>query len=611
MKNKLLTVLITSLVMIGALGGFVWKMHSLSEKITGKEEKAIEQEKDINRSGKELDKIDPLKLNTLYLKGDKKNVVTRKYTSIRQVYKPLESSETEQLLTDIKKKGEYTSDRPLWAYNPYGTNESALYVYFRSEGKCYCRYTISVDNDKIPDFTRTLSNGASGNVSEEHEYQLIGLVPGETNYIILRLYNSKDELSKTMYYKIRMPKGDTGAQTILDTETGNSKTEINNGLYTVFQKDVSSGHVVNKIVTKKVKKGKKKITKKVKKRVKVRTRKYAVLLYDNSGVLRSVIPTINSSGYNAQIIYDNLVYSCAKDEIAQINSLGQVMSTTRLIGYKQSGEFAYDGAGNLYVIASAGNTISSRVLKIVLETGEVSEALKMEDVLPTVYQKALKKSAAKAKHWITLNSVQVAGTNQLLVSSAVLSSIFKISNAGSLMPKVDYIIADKKLWKDYKKLKKKVLTKAMPADASPTPEATQAVESILETKVETPDVFLSQYGQNAIVRETEDSLTDGQYYLYMLNNNAGRGAAASQNSYYYKYLVDENAGTYILSEKQRLSRSTAGGNVVPLEEGWLETVSKKGRFLEVDPQGKTIRTFQIKGNLRRVYKTDWKGFWFY
>ena len=64
-----------------------------------------------------------------------------------------------------------------------------MYLFFQTDGKCYCRYTISVKNDKIPDFTRTLANGASGNVSTEHEYQIIGLVPGQTNFITLKLYN--------------------------------------------------------------------------------------------------------------------------------------------------------------------------------------------------------------------------------------------------------------------------------------------------------------------------------------------------------------------------------------------------------------------------------------
>lgn len=62
---------------------------------------------------------------------------------------------------------------------------------------------------------------------------------------------------------------------------------------------------------------------------------------------------------------------------------------------------------------------------------------------------------------ISLDSIQCTGTNQLLLSSSKLSSVFKVSRVGSLLPSVDYIIADASQWKSYKGLKKKVLTKTL------------------------------------------------------------------------------------------------------------------------------------------------------
>ena len=86
-----------------------------------------------------------------------------------------------------------------------------------------------MDDDKISDFTRTLDNGASGNVSKEHEYQIIGLVPGRTNNLIVKLYNKKDELANTLYYKVDMPKSRSCEQTLQSSEKGRSKGKQQNG----------------------------------------------------------------------------------------------------------------------------------------------------------------------------------------------------------------------------------------------------------------------------------------------------------------------------------------------------------------------------------------------
>lgn len=614
MKKRLMTILITSLLMIGLMGGFLWKMNSMSKKIAKNQNALLAQERDIDKSDKAYKDVKELELQTLYLSGDKKNVVTREYGSVSEVYNTQNSAATEETLTDIKKKGEYTTERPLWAYNPYGTNNNSLYLYFQSHGRCYCRYTISVEDENIPDFTRTLNNDSTGNVSQEHEYQIIGLVPGKTNYIILKLYNNKNELAQTLYYKVKMPKSKTGAQLILKSETGRSKVTIQNGLYTVFQAPVSSTKMVTRTVTKKIKRKKKTVRKRVKRKVAVTQKKSAVLLYDNSGVLRAEIPVLQT-GKNAEVIYDNLVYAYDSNGIAQVNSLGQVVGCLKMPeSYYQYGEFTYDGYGSIYVLADyrGDKAPGGHVVKIELNSGEVTDALSMADVLPAVLAKEGKAGKTAQENWINLDSLQVVGTNQLLLGSSKLSSIFKVSNVNSLMPKLDYIIGDKNLWKDYKRLKGKVLIKTLAEGATEPPQETPIVESILETKHSEPELFHSQYGQNAMVLSRPSSLAEGQYSLEMLNNNSGRGAAqGNKNSYYYRYIVDENAGTYVLEDKERLEKNAQGGNVTPYDDSYLYCASDRNTFLECDDRGKLIKSFQVKQKLYRIYKDDWKGFWFY
>ena len=590
MKKKLLTILITSLVMIAGMGAFLWKMNSVNRQQEKKKAALLQEEMDTDTKDKALEDVDKLELQTLYLSGDKKNVVTREYGNVDAIYNKAKSAAAEDMLTDIKKKRDYSEKDPLWAYNPYGTNPESLYMYFKSKGRFYCRYTVSVDDDKIPDFTRTLDNGASGNVAMEHEYQIIGLVPGKTNYLIFKLYNKKDELANTLYYKVDMPKSYSGAQTILKLEEGRSKTSLQNGLYTVF---AGTG-----------------------------TKKQAVLLYDNSGVLRGEFPT-KEIGYNMEQIYDTLVYEVDDNTLARVNELGQVVDCLEIPLHHIYGEFAYDGAGAVYVLAQPVQRSQSlgSVVKVEVNSGDVSDALDLSDIpsLVKLVKRADKSGKLKGRNHMAPDSVQVTGTNQLLLGSSKYSTIMKVSNVNSLMPKLDYMMTDQKLWnisgkgKAMKRLRKKLLTKALADGQAEPTQATPIVNSILDSgKTNTPELFRSQYGQNALVVEKSSNLAEGQYYVGMLNNNAGRGASGQKNnSYYYKYLVDESAGTYALLEKERLTWNEKGGNVTPYDESFLYCRSGDHIFEETGKDGRQIRSFHVKGILYRVYKNDWKGFWFY
>ena len=591
MKKKLLTILITSLVMIAGMGAFLWKMNSVNRRLEKKQAALLQEEMDTDTKDKALEDVDKLELQTLYLSGDKKNVVTREYGSVDAVYNKANSLAAEEMLTDIKEKRDYSEKDPLWAYNPYGTNPESLYMYFKSKGRFYCRYTVSVDDEKIPDFTRTLDNGAEGNVAREHEYQIIGLVPGKTNYLIFKLYNKKDELANTLYYKVDMPKSYSGAQTILSMEKGRSKKSLQNGLYTVFSKTVSQ-------------------------------KKNAILLYDNSGVLRGELPA-KGIGYNAEQIYDTLVYAVDDNTLARVNALGQVVDCLEIPLHHIYGEFAYDGAGAVYVLAQPVQRSRSlgSVVRVEVNSGDVSDALNLSDIpsLVKLVKRADKNGKLKGRNHMALDSIQVTGTNQILLGSSKYSTIMKISNVNSLMPKLDYMMTDQKLWnisgkgKAKKHLRKKLLTKALAEGQAEPTQATPLVNSILDSgKTSTPELFRSQYGQNALLVEKSSSLAEGQYYVSMLNNNAGRGASGQKNnSYYYKYLVDETAGTYALLEKERLPRNEKGGNVTPYEESFLYCRSGDHVFEEIDKEGRQIRSFRVQGALYRVYKNDWKGFWFY
>lgn len=569
MKKKLRMILITSLLMIIAMGAFLWKMNGLAKKENAKMQKLLDEERDLvsDTGDKITDEIKDVDIIPLYLSGDDKNVITTAVQQPADVYNSDKSAEVEKMLTDIKKNKEFSFSSPLWAYNPYGTNRLSMYLYFKSEGRAYCRYTVTVKEPDIPDFTRTFLNDGKENLSKEHEYQLIGLVPGKKNFITLQLYNRKHQLSAKQTYSIDVPEITDGAQVKLDVETGYSKTKISNGLYTLFSGARTGAN------------GKP---------------QYALLQYDNSGFLRSDIPLMGDAARNMQMIYDTLVYASSPNQVVKVNDLGQVMGTYGISGYQISGEYAYDGSASLYLIATKDGkkqTKNSKILKLELETKEVTEALDLDTLMPKVRKKN------KGKNWVDVNSIQVVGTNQLLISSAGLSAVFKVSQISSLLPKVDYIIGDPKLWKDYKNYQKKVLAKD-------TGEEEGADENSSKKKD-----FAYQYGQNSMSYQKKSA--EGQYYLEFLNNNAGKGAGTGDRSYYYRYQVDETAGTYQLKSSKELAKVAADGNVIVEDDVIIFCNSDSHLLQETDTEGKLIRQFTCPDRVYRAYKSDWKGFWFY
>lgn len=571
MKKKLRVILITSLIMLAAMGALLWKMNELAKKQTEKEQTILKEERDLTAEdgSKVTDDIKEVDINSLYLSGGDQNVITTALSPGNDVYHVDKSAEVEKMLTDIKKNKQFTFANPMWAYNPYGTNKLSMYLYFKSEGKGYCRYTISVADPAIPDFTRTLLNDGSGNLSKEHEYQLIGLIPGQRNIITVRLYNKKDELSAIQSYGIDVPALTDGAAVQLGTEVGYSKTTVTNGLYTAF----TGAHTAAD-----------------------GNKQYGILQYDNSGYLRSDIPLNGGVCRNMQIIYDTLIYTAGDSQVVKVNDLGQVMGSYAINGYKITGAYAYDGSGSLYLIATANRkkaTKNSKILKLELETGEVTESLDLDTLLSQVHKRI------KGKNWIDINSIQVVGTNQLLLSSAGLSSILKVSQVGSLLPEVNYIIGDPKIWNNYKGFKGKVLAK----DTGEEAEGGDGEEGKEKKKD-----FAYQYGQNSMVYQ---SGSEGQYSLEFLNNNAGQGAGGGTESYYYCYQVDETAGTYQLKAHETLPQTRTAGNVTVEPEVIIYCNSDARTVQETDRSGKLIRQFTYPYPIYRVYKSDWKGFWFY
>lgn len=150
MKGKVRVIIITLVLLLIGIGVLLWKVNDISKKVTEQQEASLREERDLleEQKGKAIDETRSVDIIPLYMTGDKKNVVTTQFKNVKEVYSVAKSAEVEENLTNIKKNKIFSLQDALWAYNPYGTNRNSMYVYFKSNGRCYCRYTISVKDEK-------------------------------------------------------------------------------------------------------------------------------------------------------------------------------------------------------------------------------------------------------------------------------------------------------------------------------------------------------------------------------------------------------------------------------------------------------------------------------
>ena len=185
---------------------------------------------------------------------------------------------------DAAKDGQTLAD-PLVAYNPFGTNTLSLYVYFTTEEEASVSYTISVaeedmtvsisqkvadeetteeteeaeeaeeatldeeadaldeaetDEDEeavyetydaaIDDRTHEVNGGEA---ALEHEFRVIGLVPGVTNTVRLTAaYEDGSRESCDVTCTVGSLIGDESVQ--FDVENGESDADLSDGLYAIL-----------------------------------------------------------------------------------------------------------------------------------------------------------------------------------------------------------------------------------------------------------------------------------------------------------------------------------------------------------------------------------------
>lgn len=489
------------------------------------------------------------------------------YEKIKKTYNAEEQQKIADELEKKKESQEYTLSNMLIEYNPFGTNTQSLYVYFETDSAVKVSYTIHVKEDDIADFSRNVYQDEE--YQKEHEFQVIGLIPDTENTITFYITNEDGSTdTKEIVYEMGSLYGEEAVQ--LDTDVKQSADKLEDGLYVVLGNDSPSMDFM--------------------------------YYYDNNGVLRGEVPLL---GYRShRLIFDenSMYYSISEKKMAQVNRLGQVTKVYDLGNYKLHHDYVFDENGNMLILATdtTQDSVEDIVLKLDVNSGEVTEVLDLGDLFGE-YKKTCVKNSSDELYWMHINTIQYIGNGSVLLSSRETSTIIKVDNIYD-GPVVSYMIGEKDFWKD-----------------------TSYVSLLLNKKGD----FTIQGGQHTITYETDESLSDGQYYLYMFDNNIGisetrpdydwssiglkvSSAVDGKNSKYYKYLVDENEGTFELVDSFKVPYSGYVSSAQETGDNVLVDSGLKGTFTEYDVDHKAIVTYKMDYEkfIYRVFKYKFDGFYF-
>lgn len=500
---------------------------------------------------------------------------------VETVYSTDYSNAVKENIDNLKNKKDYTEDDMLIIHDPYGTNNLSLYVYFKTDKDVQVSYTIQANDTS--DFNETVEKSTK----KTHEFTVIGLIPNTTNTITFTLTDViGKKTTKTVKYKMGKKLGveETNLQVTADNET----QSLSNGLYAILGNDSDDQDFV--------------------------------YYYDNNRTLRGETPIV---GYRAhRLLFRNglMYYSISETKIAAVNSLRQVKKIIHTGNYELHHDYCFDDDGNLLVLGSKeGDSYSDSnsedlILRIDPDKDKILQVIDLGEILGDYKATTHKGSTTNQEgvlglDWMHINALQWLGNNTVILSSRETSSILKISNLFGDSPNIDYIIGQQNFW-----------------------DATYG-DKVL-TQVGT---FPNTGGQHSVTIEYDDSLPDGQYYLYMFNNNYGVSATqdydwtqidgiyttsmsqmtteeiANASSYYYKYLVDENAGTYELVKSFAVPYSSFISSVQEIGDTIVVDSGGQGIFGEYTQDETLLKQFKMKMNkymIYRVYKYDFDGFYF-
>lgn len=502
------------------------------------------------------------------------NVYTADFQQMRQEQLIAERDEEPRTIDNI-----YVKD------DPYATNTRSLYVYFTTEQPATVSYTVAAEG--YPDFSADAYEGVDG-ATTEHEFLVLGLLPDLTNTITLTITGETGGTTERVIEREGLSLLGTEEVRLEQPVQPDEGTDLGNDLYAILGNDSDDQDFM--------------------------------FYYDANGVLRGEVPILFYRSHRLLFDDDGLMwFSASTEKMAAMDRLGRLVKILDLGDrYILHHDYAFDADQNLVLLATELNRsdgcVQDQIVKLDTDTGKVTPLLDMGDMFPE-YKMSTDHagidesdlSATGKWDWIHFNTIQMLPDGSALLSARETSTIIKIDDLEGT-PTLDYMIGEPSVW-------------------AGTPQ-----EDDFLTKVgDFPDTG----GQHSITYVDDPALSDGQYYLYMFDNNYGSAqtrpdfdwtvidgivtkySIATEGAYsqYRRYLVDENAGTYTEVNAFDVPYSPLVSSAQELDGGRVLIDSgMQGLFGVYDEStGELLAQYRMKLNtsyIYRVYEYDFKGFYF-
>lgn len=466
----------------------------------------------------------------------------------------------------------WTATTPLAVLNPFGTGSNGLYLYFETDMATKVTYTVHVEGSDISDFTADAADISGQEFTKTHEFQLIGLVPGETNQVTLTITGQWGNTRQIVTFTVDMPETSSGYSTRLEVENGDSDQAQSDGLFAMMRVNGYLGYG---------------------------------FFFDNDGVLRYEM-VLEGYGLDRLLFDGDEIITCvSSSKLARIDGLGRVTQVYRLDGYDLHHDIGFGADGEVLALAevTGGETVEDRLLSIDLETGAVTELVDFSQLMEPYFETTRPVGPgddffwqAGEWDWLHLNSVQyMAEDDSVIVSSRETSAIIKVTGLHST-PTVDCLAGDERFWED------------------------TAYAGLCLTQ---EGDFVPHYGQHC-VEYYADGEEDGVYYLALYNNNywslnsrdftlevadsvgTDLYGAGDETSQVYIYRIDENARTYALVSSFDVPYSSIVSNASLCGDNWVVNSGVAMVFGEYDSEGNLIRQYTYNCTMQnyRTFKYD-------
>lgn len=443
-------------------------------------------------------------------------------------------------------KNEYNEENPLVIYNPFQTNSQSLYVYFETEEAYAVSYSVHTTEEEYKDFGGYVVPNRP-DTSNVHEFQVVGLIPNETNMITIRMINMDGVVKIRRFYYYN--ENDVAATTIdLETEQGTKQVENEDKTFSTVpasEESVADGMFVvfpeaNEISP-------------------------YLRVYDNEGVQRCEFP-LETYGTNRLLVYEDLMFfRVSEHKLVGVNRLGQVVKIFTAENYTFGEDYCFDKNNDILMLATdkRQDSLDDCVILLDRETMAVTELVDLGDLLPEYKVKCKREDGVR--DWLSLNSIALVEGNRILVSGDKNDLIIKIRRLYN-DPKVVFLLGNEEefVGTSYEKL-------------------------VLRLDNE----FEMHHSVNMIDYQPYDLIRETRQYICVLNNNEDFEYEKKQEhfSYYYRYLVDDAEGGVRLMDSFVLPEAGDNGSIQWYNNHLLVATDKETEFYEYDSEFNLIMKY--------------------